>query len=96
MRTYEGFLLGVIAGVAAVWCWRRELEVGARDKTRRVRARAAEGLQAVAEGTEKALDRGGDALRRAEESLQDTREQVGEALRTGEDAMCPTTSPRGA
>ncbi len=89
MRTYEGFLLGVIAGAAVVWCWRRELEACARDKTRRVRARAAE-------GTEEALARGGNPLRRAEEALQDTRGQVGEALRTGEDAIRPTAPPRGA
>ncbi len=96
MRTVEGFLLGVIAGGAIVWFWQREIEEYARDKTRGVRARAAEGLQTVAEGAAKVLDRGGDALRRAEAVLQDTKVQVGDALRTGEDAIRPTASPRKA
>lgn len=96
MRTVEGFLLGVIAGGSIVWFWQREIEEYARDRTRGVRTRAAEGLQAVAEGTAKVLDRGGDALRRTEAVLQDTKAQVGAVLRTGEDAIRPTTSPRKA
>jgi len=59
MRASDGFILGAITGAAIVWFWRRELEDYARDRTRGVRTRAAEGLQAVAEGTEKVLDRGG-------------------------------------
>jgi hypothetical protein len=96
MRTSDGFILGAITGAAIVWFWRREIEDYARDKTRRVRTQAAEGLQAVAEGTGKVLDRGGNALRRAEEVLQDTKKQVGDALRTGQDAMRPTATPRDA
>jgi hypothetical protein len=96
MRTYEGFILGAITGAAIVWFWRRELEDYARDKTRGVRTRAAEGLQAVAEGTETVLDRGGDALRRAEAVLADTKTQVGDALRSGQDAIRPVPSPRNA
>ena len=96
MRTYEAFIVGAITGAAFVWFWRREIEDFARDKTRGVRTQAAEGLQAVADGTEKVLDRGGDALRRAEEVLQDTKQQVGDALRTGQDAIRPTPAPREA
>ena len=96
MRTYEAFILGGITGAAIVWFWRRELEDYARDKTRGVRTRAAERLQAVADSTGKVLDRGGDALRRAEDVLQDTKAQVGDALRRGQDAICPTPSTRDA
>jgi hypothetical protein len=96
MRTYEAFILGGITGAAIVWFWRRELEDYARDRTRGVRTRAAEGLQAVADSTGKVLDRGGDALRRAEDVLQDTKAQVGEALRRGEAAIRPTPSTRDA
>ena len=96
MRTYETFLLGAITGAAIVWFWRRELEDYARDKTRGVRTRAAEGLQAVADSTGKVLDRGGDALRHAEDVLLDTKAQVGDALRRGQDAICPTPSTRDA
>lgn len=96
MRASDGFLLGAITGAAIVWFWRRELEDYARDKTRGVRTRAAERLQAVADGTGKVFDRGGEALRRAEEFLQDTKEQVGEALRGGQDAIRPTPSTRDA
>lgn len=96
MRTSDGFILGAITGAAIVWCWRRELEDYARDKTRGVRTQAAEGLQAVADSTGKVLDRGGDVLRRAEALLQDTKTQVGDALRTGQDALRPTPAPRAA
>jgi hypothetical protein len=96
MRTSDGFILGAITGAAIVWFWRREIEDYARDKTRGVRTRAAEGLQAVSDGTGKVFDRGGEALRRAEEFLQETKEQVGEALRGGQDAIRPAPSPREA
>jgi len=96
MRVSDGFILGGITGAAIVWFWRRELEDYARDKTRGVRTRAAEGLQAVADSTGKVLDRGGDALRRAEEVLQATKTQVGDALRTGQDALRPTPAPQAA
>jgi hypothetical protein len=96
MRVSDGFILGAITGAAIVWFWRRELEDYARDRTRGVRTQAAEGLRAVAEGTEKVLDRGGDALRRAEAVLQDTKAQVGDALRSGEAAIRPTPAPREA
>jgi hypothetical protein len=96
MRTSDGFILGAITGAAIVWFWRREIEDYARDKTRRVRTRAVEDLQAVADGTGKVLDRGGDALRRAETFLQDAKEQVGDALRTGQDAIRPAPAGREA
>ena len=96
MRTSDGFLLGVITGAAIVWFWRREIEDYARDRTRGVRTRAAEGLRAAEEGTGKMLDRGGDALRRAEQVLQDTKEQVGDVLRSGQDAIRPTPASRAA
>ena len=75
------------------WDWRREIEDYARDSTRGVRTQAADGLQAVEEGTRKVLDRGGNALRRAEDVLQDTKAQVGDALRRGQEAIRPTPSP---
>jgi len=93
MRVSDGFLLGAITGAAIVWFWRRELEDYARDKTRGVRTRAAERLQAVADGTGKVFDRGGEVLRRGEEILQDTKQQVGDALRSGQDAIRPIPSP---
>jgi len=96
MRASEGFVLGAIAGAAAVWFWRREIEDFARDKTRGVRTRAAEGLQAVADRTGKVLDRGGDALRRGEEFLQETKKQVDDALRTGQEAIRPAPAGREA
>jgi hypothetical protein len=96
MRTSDAFILGAITGGAVVWFWRRELEDSARDKTRGVRTHAVAGLQAVADRTEKVLDRGGDALRRAEEVLQDTKEHVRETLHKGQDAIRPAPSAREA
>ena len=93
MRASNGFIFGVIAGAATALFWRREIEDFADSTTRGVRTRAAEGLQAVAEGTGKLLDRGGDALRRAEEGLQGAKERVGDALRSGEAAIRATPAP---
>ena len=90
MRTYEAFILGAVTSGLVAWFLGEEITGYVRERTRGVRTQAAEGLQAVADGTGKVLDRGGDALRRAEEFLQDTKEQVGDALRSGQDAICPT------
>jgi hypothetical protein len=96
MRTSDGFILGAITGAAIVWVWRRKIEDCVRDQTRGVRTQAAEGLQAVADGTGKVLDRGGDALRRAEAFLQETKEHVSETLQKGQDAIRPVPSAREA
>jgi len=96
MRTYEVFVLGAITGGLVAWFWGKEITGYVRAQTRGVRTQAAEGLQAVAEGTETALDRGGAALRRAEEVLEDTKVQVGEVLRRGQDAIRPAPTPGGA
>jgi hypothetical protein len=89
MRTSEVFVLGVITGAVVVWLWGREIEDYVGDKTRGVRAQAAEGLRAVEEKTATMLDHGGDALRRAEEFVQDTKEHVSGALRAGQDSIRP-------
>ena len=96
MRTYEAFILGAVTSGLVAWFLGKEITSYVRERTRGVRMQAAAGLQAVAEGTEKVLDRGGDALRRAEEILQDTKAQVGGALRSGQDAIRPTPSAREA
>jgi len=96
MRTYEAFMLGAVTSGLVAWFLGEEIAGYVRERTRGVRTQAAEGLQAVADGTGKVLDRGGDALRRAEEFLQDTKEQVGDALRSGQDAIRPVPSAREA
>ncbi len=96
MRTYEAFVLGAITGAVVVWVWGKELKGYVREQTRGVRTQAAEGLQAVEEGTGKVLDRGGEALRRAEGILQDTKEHVSEALQKGQDAIRPAPTTGGA
>jgi hypothetical protein len=67
-----------------------------REQTRGVRTQAAEGLQAVADGTGKVLDRGREGLRRAEGLFQDAKLQVSEALQSGQDAIRPAPTPGGA
>ena len=89
MRTSETFVLGAITGAVVVWLWGREIENYVVDKTRGVRAQAAEGLRAVDERTGTMLDHGGDALRRAEAFVQDTKEHVSGALRAGQDTIRP-------
>jgi hypothetical protein len=96
MRTSGAFVLGAIMGAAVVWLWGREMEAYVEDRTRGVRAKAAEAVRAVEETAGKVLDRGGDVLHRADEFLQDTKEQVSEALRAGEDAIRPAPAVREA
>ena len=96
MRTSGAFVLGAIMGAAVVWLWGREMEAYVEDRTRGVRAKAAEAVRAVEETAGKVLDRGGDVLHRADEFLQDTKEQVSEVLRAGEDAIRPAPAVREA
>jgi len=96
MRISGAFVLGAIMGAAAVWLWGREMEGYVEEKTRGVRAKAAEGVRAVEETAGQVLDRGGHALRRADEFLQETRTHVSEALRAGEEAIRPAPAAREA
>jgi len=96
MRTSEAFVLGAIMGAAVVWLWGREMEEYVGERTRRVRAKAADGVQVVEETAGTVLDRGGDAVRRADEFLQDTRQHVTGALQAGEEAIRPAAAAREA
>jgi hypothetical protein len=58
------FMLGTISGAVFVGLWRRELRAYAAESSRRIRARAADGVA---------------ALRQAEEPVQDTKERIGTA-----------------
>ena len=89
MRTSEAFVLGALTGAVVMWLWGREIEDYVGEKTRGVRAKAAEGIRAVDRKTGEVLDRGGSSLRRAEDFLQDTKEHVSEALRAGQEAIRP-------
>jgi len=89
MRTTEAFVLGAIMGGVAVWLWGREIEGYVGEKTRGVRAQAADAMRAVEAKTGQILDNSGTSLRRAEGVLQDTKERVSTALRAGQDAIRP-------
>ena len=89
MRTSKAFVLGTVTGAIVVWLWGREIADYLAEKTRGVRARAADGIRAVEEKTGKVLDRSGHSLRRAEEVLQDTKEHVSDVLRVGEETIRP-------
>jgi hypothetical protein len=96
MRTTEAFILGAIMGGVAVWVWGKDLEGYVGEKTRGVRAKAADAMQAVEEKTGQVLDGSGSSLRRAEGVLQDTKERVSAALRAGQDAIRPAPTAREA
>jgi hypothetical protein len=96
MRTTEAFILGTIMGGVAVWLWGREIEGYVGEKTRGVRAKAADAMRAVEEKTGQVLDGSGNSLRRAEGVLQDTKERVSAALRAGQDAIRPVPTTREA
>jgi hypothetical protein len=89
MRTAKAFMFGTIMGGIAVWLWGREIEGYVGERTRGVRARAADAIQGVEERTAKVLDDGGHSLRHAEGVLRDTKERVSAVLRAGEDAVRP-------
>ena len=96
MRTSEAFILGTIMGGVTVWLWGREIQGYVGEKTRGVRAQAADALQVVEKKTGQVLDGGGSSLRRAEGVLQDTKERVSAALRAGQDAIRPEPTIREA
>jgi hypothetical protein len=96
MRTSEAFVLGTIMGGVAVWLWGREIEGYLGERTRGVRTKAADAMQAVEEKTGQVLDDSGSSLHRAEGVLQDTKERVSAALRAGQDAIRPAPTTREA
>ena len=59
MRTSDVFVFGMITGAVVAWFWGREIEGYLGEQTRGVRARVAEGIQAVDEKAGQVLDRGG-------------------------------------
>jgi len=89
MRTGEAFILGTVTGAVVVWLWGRELGAYAAERTRGVRAKAAEGIRAVEEKAGSVMDRSGTSLRRAEELVHGTKKRVGVALRAAQKAIRP-------
>jgi hypothetical protein len=96
MRASEAFVLGTIIGGVAVWLWGREIEGYVGERTRGVRARAADAMRAMEEKTGQVLDGSWNSLRRAVGVLQDTKKRVSTALRAGQDAIRPVPPTRDA
>ena len=68
MRMSTVFMLGTISGAVVVGLWRRELRAYGAETSRRIRAKAANGMPAV-EKTGTLADSTGSSLRHAEELL---------------------------
>jgi hypothetical protein len=85
----KGFLAGAITGGLVVWFWKDDIQAYLDQKTRTVRTRAADGLQAVEEAAEGALDRAATPLRRAEEILDHGKARLGANLRAAQDTIRP-------
>jgi hypothetical protein len=96
MRIGVTFALGVAAGGIVGWLWGREIEESVGKKGRELRAKAAGGVRAVGETTEKMLDRGEAALRRAGELVHDTKEHASEALGAAPDTSRPAPTAGNA
>ena len=47
MRRDEVFVLGAMTGAVVVWLWGRDIEARLAARTRAIRTRAADGIQAV-------------------------------------------------
>jgi hypothetical protein len=90
----QSFLAGALLGGLVVWRWRDEISRYLEDRTRGVRRRAADQLQAVEETAERVFDRTAQPLRRAESALDQAKAQVRDTLRTGQDAIRPASEGR--
>ena len=66
------FLTGFLAGACTVWFWGEDIRRYANSTTRDVRARAADGLQAVEDKADIVLDRAKESLSSALQAGQDT------------------------
>jgi hypothetical protein len=49
MRIDEAFILGAVTGAVVVWLWRRPIEDAFAEKTRELRTKTADRIQAVEE-----------------------------------------------
>lgn len=83
------FIMGAIAGGLAVWFWRGEIREFFEEKTRGVRVKAADGLQAVEEAAEGVMDRAKSPLDRAGQLLEEGKTQIGTNLRAAQEAIRP-------
>jgi hypothetical protein len=88
MRMSTVFVLGTITG-AVVLLWRQEIGAYAAERTRGIRAKAADGMRSVETKMGSMVDSGATSLRRADEFLQGAKDSVGEALRAGQNAIRP-------
>ena len=57
MRRDEAFVLGAMIGAVVVWVWGRNIEDRITEKTRAIRTKAADGIQAVEETIRPAVNR---------------------------------------
>lgn len=94
-RMIRSFIVGAIAGGVAVWLWRDQMQEYLDRKTRTVRVRTADGLEAVEHTAEGLLDRAAKPLRRAEELLDEKEARIGADLRAGQKAIRPTSAGDG-
>jgi hypothetical protein len=90
----RSFVTGALVGGLVVWRWREEIRRYLDDRTRGVRRRAADQLQAVEETAERVFDRTAEPLRRAESALDQAKSQVRDTLRAGQDAIRPAPEGR--
>lgn len=72
MRMSAVFMLGMISGVVVVGLWRRELRAYAVESSRRIRAKAADGMRVAERETASVAHTSGNSLHRAAELLQAT------------------------
>lgn len=85
----RSFVVGALLGGLAVWRWRDEFKEYVANRTRWIRAGAADGLQSVEATATSAFDHAAQPLRRAEAALDHVKGQVRDALRTGQGAIRP-------
>ena len=71
-----GTIIGALVGGAVVWMWRDQLAARIEEKTRTLRTKAAEGLDAAGKQAEEFLDR--------------AKPQITNTLRAGSEAVRPS------
>ena len=85
----KGFLAGFVAGGLVAWFFRDDIQAYLDEQARLARVRAANGLHAVGETTDRVFDRAAVPIRRAEEMLDHGKTHVTDALRSAEGKIRP-------
>ena len=85
----RSFVFGAVVGGVAVWLWRDRIEACLAERTRAVRERMADRMQAMENKTGALLDTVAEPLRRAEQGLEGAKAEITAKLHAGQEVIRP-------